>query len=74
MTTTFLTSGFLGMMIDMIILSEPDDISKYYCADGTEAFELHRAGFIPKYKWDDCIYFALTKKLLKHLADKGVEL
>lgn len=52
----------------MIILGYPDDVNNYYCADGGEAIEIARAGFIPLYKDDaDCLYFKRTKKLLKFL-------
>lgn len=54
----------------MIILGYPDDVSAYYCADGAEAIELTRHGFIPLYKdGDGCLYFKRTKKLLKFLGE-----
>lgn len=52
----------------MIILGYPEDTGNYYCADGGEAVEITRAGFIPLYKDDaGCLYFKRTKKLLKFL-------
>ena len=54
----------------MIILGYPDDVSVYYCADGDEAINLTRHGFIPLYKDDDgCLYFRRTQKLLKFLGE-----
>lgn len=55
----------------MIILGEPDNFDAYYYADGDEAFELHQAGFMPKYKSDDGgMYFKRTNKLVKWLESK----
>ena len=52
----------------MIILGEPEDTGIYYYAESDEAFKLHQAGFIPKYKAEDGgMYFKRTKKLLKFL-------
>lgn len=52
----------------MIILGEPEDTGIYYYAESDEAFKLHKAGFIPKYKAEDGgMYFKRTKKLLKFL-------
>lgn len=58
----------------MIILGEPDDVERFYCADGEEAFEIHRAGFCPKYRAGGYVYFEKTKKLLKFLKKRDGEL
>lgn len=51
----------------MIIVGTPkaSELDQYYVADGFIAFMLHQAGFIPKYKDEDCLYFKINKKLLK---------
>ena len=51
----------------MIILGTPKDTENYYIVDGDIAFRLHQAGFIPKYKDEDALYFKKNKKLLKFL-------
>lgn len=57
----------------MIILGMPRDIENYYIADGDIAFRLHQAGFIPKYKDGDALYFKKNKKLLKFLGKNSLE-
>ena len=58
----------------MIILGVPKNIEEYYIADGEIAFMLHQAGFIPRYKDNDALFFKKNNKLLKFLATHGLEI
>lgn len=58
----------------MIILGVPKNIEEYYIADGEIAFVLHQAGFIPRYKDNDALFFKKNNKLLKFLAKHGLEI
>jgi len=55
----------------MIILGTPkaSELNDYIIVDGSLAFKLHQAGFIPKYSDDGCLYFKVNKKLKKYLDD-----
>lgn len=57
----------------MIILGTPRNIEDYYIADGKIAFDLHQAGFIPRYEDDGALFFKKNNKLLKFLAEHGIE-
>lgn len=59
----------------MVVLGTPrvNELEQYYMADGNLAFKLHQAGFIPKYKDDDCLYFKRNAKLTKWLIKNNVE-
>ena len=53
----------------MIILGKPNanDLNEYIIVDSDLAFVLHKAGFIPKYSNNGCLYFKISKKLQKYL-------
>lgn len=51
----------------MVILDCPHDIENYIMADGELAIRLHQAGFIPKYKDEDVVYFKKNTKIEKFL-------
>ena len=51
----------------MIILGCPRDFENYIMADGELAMELYQAGFVPKYKDEDVVYFKRNSKLEKFL-------
>lgn len=58
----------------MIVLGVPKNIEEYYIADGEIACMLHQAGFIPRYKDNDALFFKKNNKLLKFLAKHGLEI
>lgn len=58
----------------MIVLGVPKNIEEYYIADGEIAFILHQAGFIPRYKDNGALFFKKNNKLLKFLANRGLEI
>lgn len=58
----------------MIVLGVPKNIEEYYIADGEIAFMLYQAGFIPRYKDNDALFFKKNNKLLKFLANCGLEI
>lgn len=55
----------------MVRIGTPDDIDNFICIDeGWLIFELHKAGFQPAWKDEDCLYFKKTRKLEKFLNKK----
>ena len=53
----------------MVIIGKPNTsaLNDYIIVDSDLAFELHKAGFIPKYSDNGCLYFKNSKKLQKYL-------
>lgn len=57
----------------MVRIGTPDDVENFVCVDdGWLAFELHKAGFQPAWKDEDCLYFKKTRKLERFLNKKVI--
>ena len=59
----------------MIRLGTPDDVKKYVCLDGDDAFRVHQAGCAPAWKDEEGgLWFKRNAKLVKTLAKLGIEI
>lgn len=58
----------------MMILGCPSNVEDYFMADGVLAWKLHQAGFVPKYKDEDAVYFKKNAKLIKLLQKLNIDL
>lgn len=55
----------------MLILSTPNDVSKFFaCDEEWLIIKLHQKGFPPMYKDEDgTVYFKKSKKLMRYLLE-----